>query len=266
MNLPVFQIDAFASTPFQGNPAAIVPLSAWLPDEVLQHIAQENNLAETAFFVPENDGYHLRWFTPTVEVRLCGHATLASAFVLFEHLGFSDSEIRFRTLSGTLLVQKTGKLLTLDFPLDTPGPSDLSNMHFEKGLGIPILDSCRGKDDYLVRIPSLSLLESLVPDLTFIRSLKGARGLIVTTPGENTDFASRCFYPATGVDEDAVTGSAHTLLAPYWAARLGKNTLSARQGGSRRGFLSCSVQGDRVKISGEAVTYLSGTIFLNATI
>ncbi len=263
MQLSIYQVDAFAEAAFQGNPAAVVPLDTWLPDAVLQQIAQENNLAETAYFIPSGEGYHLRWFTPTTEVRLCGHATLASAHVLFGHLGFAGSEIRFQTLSGTLRVWKSGSALQMDFPADEPGVSDLSTAFFAENLGLSVLDARRGKDDYLVRIASASELETLQPDLGFIRKLQGARGLIVTAPGEGTDIASRCFYPATGVDEDAVTGSAHTLLAPYWASLLGKNTLSARQGGSRRGFLTCSVHGDRVELSGKAVTYLSGTIYFS---
>ncbi len=263
MQLSIYQVDAFAEAAFQGNPAAVVPLEAWLPDVVLQQIAQENNLAETAYFVPSGEGYHLRWFTPTTEVRLCGHATLASAHVLFGHLGFAASEIRFQTLSGTLRVWKSGSSLQMDFPADGPGVSDLSAAFFTENLGISVLDARRGKDDYLVRISSASDLETLQPDLGFIRKLHGARGLIVTAPGDGTDIASRCFYPATGVDEDAVTGSAHTLLAPYWASLLGKKTLSARQGGNRRGFLTCSVNGDRVELSGKAVTYLSGTIYFS---
>lgn len=263
MQLSIYQVDAFADAAFQGNPAAVVPLESWLPDAILQQIAQENNLAETAYFVPSGDGYHLRWFTPTTEVRLCGHATLASAHVLFGHLGYAQSEIRFQTLSGTLRVWKSGVVLKMDFPADVPGPSDLSTSFFAENLGVSVLDARRGKDDYLVRIGSVSELDTLQADLGFIRRLQGARGLIVTAPGEGTDIASRCFYPATGVDEDAVTGSAHTLLAPYWASLLGKSTLSARQGGSRQGFLNCSISGDRVELSGKAVTYLSGTIYFN---
>jgi PhzF family phenazine biosynthesis protein len=263
MQLTIYQVDAFAEAVFQGNPAAVVPLETWPSDALMQSIAQENNLAETAFFARENDGYRLRWFTPATEVRLCGHATLASAHVLFEHLGFPENTVHFHTLSGTLSVTRSGGNLTLDFPLDMPVPLATPASFFEAALGLPILDICRGKDDILLRIASLDALEHFQPELGFIRNLEGARGLILTTRGDDTDFASRCFFPAVGVDEDAVTGSAHTLLAPYWAKILGKETLTARQGGSRRGFLKCRPTGNRVEISGKAVTYLTGTLHLS---
>ena len=262
MQRTIYQVDAFADAVFQGNPAAVVPLEKWPSDAFLQAIAQENNLSETAFFVRESDGYRLRWFTPPTEVRLCGHATLASAHVLFEHLGFPESVIHFHTLSGKLSVRRSGGNLTLDFPLDMPVPLTTPASFFESALGLPILGTCRGEDDILLHIESLEVLERFEPDLGFIRSLEGARGIILTAAGNETDFASRCFFPSFGVDEDAVTGSAHTLLAPYWAKILGKDNLTARQGGSRRGFLKCRPVGDRVEISGRAVTYLAGTIYL----
>ena len=262
MQLPIYQIDAFAEAVFQGNPAAVVPLEHWPPDDVLQSVAQENNLAETAFFARENGGYRLRWFTPATEVRLCGHATLASAHVLFEHLGFPEDVVHFHTLSGILSVSRSGGALSMDFPLDTPVPLATPATFFEAALGLSIVHACRGKDDILLHIASLEALERFEPELGFIRSLEDARGIILTASGHETDFASRCFFPAVGVDEDAVTGSAHTLLAPYWAKILGKENLTARQGGSRRGFLKCRPVGDRVEISGRAVTYLAGTIYL----
>lgn len=257
----IYQVDAFAEKVFQGNPAAVVPLETWLPDELLQAIAAENNLSETAYFVHKGDHYHLRWFTPTVEVRLCGHATLASAHVLFEHLGYPEREIRFQALAGELRVRKNGDLLTLDFPADPPAPANLDKTPFEQMLGTAVLDVQRGQDDILVRIGTQSELRTLTPDLNFIRNLPDARGLIITAPGESTDIASRCFFPAYGVDEDPVTGSAHTVLTPYWVKQLGKTRLTAVQGGNRIGFLECALMDDRVEISGKASTYLTGNIF-----
>ncbi len=258
--MTLYQIDAFAKAVFQGNPAAVVPLAEWLPDSVLQQIAAENNLSETAYFVDKGDHYHLRWFTPAKEVRLCGHATLASAYVLFEHLGYQGTEIRFLALAGELKVRKEGSLLVLDFPADFPEATDADPGLIELILGVKPLDMCQGLDDILVRIESKTALDALQPDFTLMRQLD-TRGLIVTTNGTDTDIASRCFFPTYGIDEDPVTGSAHTLLTPYWANILGRNSLTAVQGGARTGYLECALAGDRVKISGEAKTYLVGEIY-----
>ena len=259
LKMTLYQIDAFAKSVFQGNPAAVVPLAEWLPDELLQHIAAENNLSETAYFVDKGDHYHLRWFTPAKEVRLCGHATLASAHVLFEHLGYEGNEIRFQALAGELRVHKEGTRLVLDFPADFPKPGGADTELIERILGVQPLDMCHGLDDILVRIESKAALDGLQPDFALMRQLD-TRGLIVTTIGTDTDIASRCFFPTYGIDEDPVTGSAHTLLTPYWANILGRNTLTAVQGGARIGYLECALAGDRVNISGEAKTYLVGEI------
>lgn len=258
--LTIFQVDAFAEKVFEGNPAAVIPLSEWLPDDTLQAIAAENNLSETAYFINQGDHYHLRWFTPAKEVRLCGHATLASAHVLFEHLGFKEEEIVFKALGGTLKVRKQGNLYTMDFPADSFQESQDAALAME-ALGKPILDIVRGTDDLLVRINSEEELQSLEPDFPAIAKLP-YRGLIVTAPGKETDIASRCFYPAYGIDEDPVTGSAHTLLTPYWAKLLEQDSFSAVQGSIRKGFLRCAEKGDRVEISGPAKTYLKGIIFV----
>lgn len=258
--LTIFQVDAFAENTFEGNPAAVVPLEEWLSDDLLLKIAAENNLSETAFFIDRGDHYHLRWFTPAREVRLCGHATLASAHVLYHHLGFEGDQIRFKALAGELNVSLNSNLYTLDFPSDElQGYKDKERI--ERAIGSKVLDVARGTDDLLARVDSEETLLSLEPDLEAIRALD-ARGLIVTTAGTETDIASRCFFPAYGVDEDPVTGSAHTLLTPYWTHLLEQDTISAVQGKARKGFLRCRNLGDRVAISGPAQTYLKGVIFV----
>jgi len=260
MELTIYQVDAFAQAVFQGNPAAVIPLQEWLPDAVLQAIASENNLSETAYFIDHGDYLHLRWFTPATEVRLCGHATLASAHVLFQHLGYAKSVAVFKTLGGELTVKNESGKYVMDFPYDPP-QSLAPEVVIQEALKTPVLDYARGLDDYLVRIGSETELLALTPDLRLIASLP-ARGLIVTAPGTHTDIASRCFYPSFGIDEDPVTGSAHTLLTPYWTKILGKNEITALQGGPRQGHLHCSLHGDRVHLGGSAQTYLIGKIFI----
>ncbi|MBK9489192.1 MAG: PhzF family phenazine biosynthesis protein [Haliscomenobacter sp.] len=260
MELSIYQVDAFANAVFQGNPAAVVPLNAWLPDEVLQNIATENNLSETAYFVPEGEGYHLRWFTPAMEVRLCGHATLASAHVLFAHLGYNKASISFNTLGGNLLVRKVEDQYVMDFPTDEPQPFHVLR-NLEETLGVQILEMAKGTDDYLAMIESEEMLMALRPNFRRLSELK-TRGLIVTAPGTSTDIATRCFFPSFGIDEDPVTGSAHTLLTPFWAKKLGKTSISAIQGGARKGQLHCELKGDRVELMGKAQTYLIGKIWV----
>ncbi len=260
MQLSIYQVDAFANAIFQGNPAAIVPLETWLPDETLQNIAIENNLSETAYFVPDGENYHLRWFTPSTEVRLCGHATLASAHVLFAHLGYVKEQLNFNTLGGLLSVRRDGDHYVMDFPCDEPQPFHVLKS-LEHILGIQILEMVKGTDDYLALIESEAALTALQPNFRLLADLK-TRGLIVTAPGTTTDIASRCFFPNFGIDEDPVTGSAHTLLTPYWSKKLGKNSISAIQGGVRKGQLNCTLKGDRVELMGKAQTYLFGTIFI----
>lgn len=259
-SLPIFQVDAFAREVFQGNPAAVVPLEEWLPDTLLQAIAAENNLSETAYFVRRADHYHLRWFTPNKEVRLCGHATLASAHVLFTELGFTADTLRFHTLAGELRVSKQDIGYTLDFPSDPPYPIDPIPL-LDKALGITPHYIGQGSDDLLVQLDSAEQVERMTPDLSLIAQLP-ARGLIVTAAGRDTAIISRCFYPAYGVPEDPVTGSAHTVLTPYWANLLGSLSFSAQQGSARKGYLHCSLEGDRVRLAGEAITYLTGSILL----
>lgn len=260
MQLSIYQIDAFANQVFQGNPASVVPLDAWLPDETLQNIAIENNLSETAYFIQEGENYHLRWFTPSTEVRLCGHATLASAHVLFAHLGHPTSEITFNTLGGVLKVRREGDHYIMDFPTDEPQPFHVLRS-LEHILGIQIQEMVKGTDDYLALIESEEVLMALKPNFRLLADLK-TRGLIVTAPGTTTDIASRCFFPNFGIDEDPVTGSAHTLLTPYWSKKLGKTSITAIQGGIRKGQLQCNLKGDRVELMGKAQTYLQGSIWI----
>jgi PhzF family phenazine biosynthesis protein len=259
MQFTIYQVDAFAQKVFQGNPAAVVPLEEWLPDDLLRNIAAENNLSETAFFVKKADHYHLRWFTPAKEVRLCGHATLASAHVLFEHLGYSQKEIHFEVLAGTLKVRKDKNGYIMNFPADLTQDS-VEDIEWESIIGVPVLDAIRGTDDVLVRIANYDQLQTLQPNFRKIAALD-PRGLIVTTEGKATDVASRAFFPTYGIDEDPVTGSAHTFLTPYWSNILGKDQISFEQGGPRKGFLSTTLLGDRVELRGSAVSYLIGVIY-----
>lgn len=259
MKIPIYQVDAFTNQRFKGNPAAVCPLDSWLPDAVMQNIAQENNLAETAFIVSNWNEIEIRWFTPTVEVDLCGHATLASAYVLFHELGYAKDQINFLSpRSGSLTVSKNGSILSLNFPVDT-----LTELPVQAEHGIGLSRAPRkvfkGKTDYLFVYDTETEILVLQPDFEALKALD-VRGIIVTAPGQITDFVSRFFGPACGVNEDPVTGSAHTTLTPYWAGVLGKNELTARQVSQRTGDLTCKLLGDRVEIAGEAVLYLRGEI------
>ncbi|WP_345972037.1 PhzF family phenazine biosynthesis protein [Sulfurimonas diazotrophicus] len=259
MTIPLYQIDAFAAHIFEGNPAAVCPLETWMDDTMMQWIAAENNLAETAFFVKEAQGYRIRWFTPTTEVDLCGHATLAAAHVLFKHLGYRGESITFDSRSGPLHITSKGAYLALDFPseppLAVPVPPEIVTA-FEK----PPVEVLKGSD-YIVVFPDGEDLTKLTPDYAALRALD-LRGVCITARNERYDFVSRFFAPNFGIDEDPVTGSAHTQLTPYWAKRLGKRTLHARQVSPRGGELRCELAGTRVIISGRAVTYLTGSISL----
>lgn len=259
MKIPIYQVDAFTYERFKGNPAAVCPLDSWLPDAVMQNIAAENNLAETAFIVPARNEYEIRWFTPTVEVDLCGHATLASAYVLFNELSFGGDQINFIShRSGPLSVTKIGTILALNFPVDTLSELPLSPA-FAIGLSEAPVKVFKGKTDYLFVYNSEAEILALQPDFEALKA-HPVRGIIVTAPGETTDFVSRFFGPACGVNEDPVTGSAHTTLTPYWSSVLGKTELTARQLSHRTGDLNCKLLGDRVEIAGEAVLYLRGEI------
>jgi PhzF family phenazine biosynthesis protein len=260
VKIRLIQVDAFTDKVFKGNPAAVCPLDQWLPEELMQQIAMENNLAETAFYVQRGDHFSIRWFTPEVEVDLCGHATLATAFVIFNVDHFPGSTLEFDSRSGLLRVLKDGDFLTLDFPadelLESSAPEELL-----EGLGKKPLEIYRGKTDYMLVYSSAEQIRQLKPNMMQIADVK-ARGIIVTAPGEEVDFVSRFFAPQSGIAEDPVTGSAHTTLVPYWAARLRRDELTARQLSRRGGWLRCRLAGTRVEISGQARAYLMGEIEL----
>lgn len=259
MKLPIYQVDAFATKVFEGNPAAVCPLNEWLSDEVMQNIAMENNLSETAFFVNQGESYRLRWFTPETEVDLCGHATLASAHVLFEHLGYEEEVIRFGSNSGELRVQKDGDRLVMDFPTSELEESEVPS-ELEEALGALPTELFRA-DDYLYIVDSEQQIRALDPDFRLLKQVN-TRGIIITAPSEEFDFVSRFFAPAVGIDEDPVTGSAHTMLAPYWSKRLGKDKLIGRQISKRGGTVYCHQKGDRVELGGEARTFMKGQIII----
>jgi predicted PhzF superfamily epimerase YddE/YHI9 len=258
--IPIYQVDAFTSRLFSGNPAAVCPLEKWLPDEQMQSIAAENNLAETAFFVPDGDGrYRLRWFTPQVEVDLCGHATLASAFIVLNDLTSGANSVRFETKSGTLMVSREGDLFSLDFPARPPLPCDPCPGLLSAVGGRP--ESVLAADDYLLIYRSEEEVRALKPKMDGLMNIDRF-AVIVTAPGQQVDFVSRFFAPAKGVPEDPVTGRAHCTLIPYWSKRLEKPKLHALQVSPRGGELFCEDRGDRVIISGRAVRFLEGTLCL----
>ena len=266
MSQRIYQVDAFTDTVFAGNPAAVMPLDIWLPDATLQDLAAENNLAETAFFVPEGqEGYRLRWFTPTTEVDLCGHATLASAYVIMSILRPGTERVEFATqVAGNLTVTRRGDLYTLDFPArpaERPGEDqDTVRADLAAALGGPAPSDLLTARDYMVVYDDAASIASLKPDMGALSRLD--RGVLVTAPGSDVDFVSRFFAPHHGIPEDPVTGSTHCTLVPYWAERLGRTELSARQLSARGGQLWCELRGDRVMISGKAILYMEGTVYL----
>lgn len=261
--IKIYQIDAFTDKLFSGNPAAVCILDKWLPDDLMQSIGNENNLAETAFVVPNGKDFEIRWFTPTTEVDLCGHATLASGFVLFNLLNYPDSLIRFYSpRSGLLIVSKKEEMLYLDFPTDTLELISGKQNIIENCIGIKPIELYKGKTDFIALIDSENKLQNLQPDFKEISKLK-ARGLIVTAKGDNVDFVSRFFAPQSGINEDPVTGSAHTSLLPLWSKKLGKSNMIANQLSKRGGQLIGEFNNDRCLIGGKARLYLTGEIKLD---
>jgi len=261
MKIPLFQIDAFSDRVFAGNPAAVCPLDQWLDEPVLQAIAAENNLSETAFIVCSGEAYEIRWFTPQQEVDLCGHATLASGFVVLRELEPERQAVTFSSKSGPLGVQKQGGRLMMSFPVRPPAscppPAGL-----EAGLGRKPSEVLWAANKYLAVYNGAAEIQALTPDFERLRQLE-CHGVIVTAPGEGTvDFVSRYFAPQVGIPEDPVTGSAHCTLVPYWAERLDKTQVHARQVSARSGDLFCELKGEAVLIAGEAIKYLEGTIYL----
>ena len=258
MKIRMYQVDAFTEKVFGGNPAAVCILQDPLSDELMQKIAAENNLAETAFVIKTNDSYRIRWCTPKVEVDLCGHATLASAHVLFNHLNHPEKTIRFASRSGVLDVRKENHMLVLNFPADIIQRSCLPNNIIES-MGMAPVEIHKGKTDFLLVYENQRQIEMLDPDFAGL-SKSTVRGIIATAKGSESDFVSRFFAPKVGINEDPVTGSAHTTLIPYWSARLGKKEMTAIQLSERRGYLECKDLGNRVEIGGNAVTFMVGEI------
>jgi len=259
MELELFQVDAFTDQVFKGNPAAVIPLPQWLSDDQLQAIAAENNLSETAYFIKQNNDYSIRWFTPQAEVDLCGHATLASAFVLFNHLNYSTDTITFHSKSGPLIVKHEADTYSMDFPAQPAMLSDIPEP-VKHAFNQPI-KACLKSVDYIFVFEDEQAIRELTVDLSKLKQLD-LRGVVVTARSGNYDFVCRCFAPKYGIDEDPVTGSAYTQLAPYWAEVLSKNELRAAQLSFQGGELGCVLKGDRVMITGNAVLYLKGTVFI----
>ncbi len=259
MKLPLYQVDAFTSRLFGGNPAAVVLLDEWLPVETMAAVAAENNLAETAYVIPRTDVSPLRWFTPTLEIDLCGHATLATADVLFRHVFPSLDRLTFSTQqSGNLIVTRNGEMLTLDFPAKPGQRVDVTEA-MTRALGVRACEAYRARD-LMVVVGSAAEVRALEPDMRLLAALDDF-AVMVTAPGDgDVDFVSRFFAPKAGIDEDPVTGSAHCTMTPYWATRLGRTTLTAKQLSPRGGELVCELRGDRVLMSGRAVEYLRGEI------
>lgn len=257
MEISLYQIDAFTSELFKGNPAAVCPLNKWLPEEIMQSIAAENNLSETAFFVPKANGFHIRWFTPVSEVDLCGHATLATAYVLFDILGYERNKVEFDSRSGILAVTKASGWLVMDFPAQPPVPCDTPKEIIRAFTARPI--ECLKSEDLIVVFESENDIESADPDFELLKKLD-LRGVAITAKSTRYDFVARFFAPKFGIPEDPVTGSAYTQLVPYWASKTGLKKFSVKQVSSRGGELRCEIAGDRVFISGKAVKYLEGKI------
>lgn len=259
MAIKIYQVDSFTDKLFSGNPAAVCPLDEWLDDKILQNIAAENNLSETAFFVKKEEIFHLRWFTPKIEVDLCGHATLAAAYVLFKLMNYENNKIVFESFSGNLVVTKTDELITLDFPSARPRKIEMTDKYFncinkipqEVQLNSKLMFVLKNEDEVRNAVPNFEAISELESD-----------GLIITAHGNKVDFVSRYFAPHAGIPEDPVTGSAHTILTPYWSEKLNKKKLYARQLSERGGSLICEDFGERIKISGKAVLYSVGEIYL----
>ena len=260
MKLTLYQIDAFTSKLFGGNPAAVIPLDNWLADELMQNVAMENNLSETVFFVPAaNSDYEIRWFTPTIEINLCGHATLASAFVLYNFLNYKHPKVVFHSKSGKLEIEKRAELYVMDFPAWKPQPIEEYPAHLAESLGVEEIAGVFKHRDLLVQLKKQEDVENAKPDFTAIKKM--GEKIILTAPGANgVDFVSRFFAPTAGINEDPVTGSAHSQLIPFWSEKLNKKKMHAKQLSHRGGELWVGLWGDRVTIAGQCVFYMKGEI------
>ncbi|GAX60977.1 phenazine biosynthesis protein [Candidatus Scalindua japonica] len=261
MELDLYQIDTFTDRVFKGNPAAVIPLESWLPENTMQSIAQENNLSETTFFVPTDNGFHIRWFTPETEVDLCGHATLAAAYVLLNLFDYKKERVEFESKSGNLTVFQKDGWLVMDFPAQSPIPCNIPDAIVKAFGRTPI--ECLQAEDYTVVFENESEVLSIKPDMVYLKKLD-LRGVIITSRSKKYDFVSRFFAPNFGIDEDPVTGSAHTQLTPYWSGKLGKTKMEVKQISRRGGELVCELHNDRVLISGKAVKFLEGKIELKS--
>jgi PhzF family phenazine biosynthesis protein len=263
MNYTLYQVDAFTDKLFGGNPAAVIPLTEWIDDDLMQQLAMENNLSDTALFVPSakpDADYEIRWFTPVLEINLCGHATLASAYILFNKLGFANKTIRFHCKSGILSVTKKDDILQMDFPAWKPEPTANDYTELIKALGNLPVEGIYKKRDILVEFANEEMVRDCEPDFTLLK--KTGEKVIITSKGNEVDFVSRFFAPTAGIDEDPVTGSAHSQLIPFWSGKTGKNVLRARQLSKRGGELWCEHLGERVLMGGKCVFYMKGEIEL----
>lgn len=256
----IFQVDAFNNAVFKGNPAAVCPLEKWISDELMQAIAEENNLSETVFFVKNENSFDIKWFTPTCEIDLCGHATLAAAHIIFSELNFKEKQLEFNSKSGKLTVTKSENWYTLNFPSEEFTEIETPDF-LKQALNVPVLKTFTGKWKLLVELENEAVIKNLNPNFHLLTQLESS-GIIVTAKGDTADFVSRFFAPKIGINEDPVTGSAHTLLIPYWAKKLHKTKLEAVQLSKRTGILKCEYLNDRVEMSGQAVTYLKGQLIL----
>ena len=261
MKLPIYQVDAFTDKLFGGNPAAVIPLIKWIDESQMQKIAMENNLADTAFFVAKGEEFEIRWFTPVAEINLCGHATLATAFVLYSILGYNKPSITFNSKSGALVVSKSSNLFSMNFPSWMPEQTDDYPEGLKEMLGVNEIFAVYKHRDLLVLLNNEDDVKNAAPD--FFKIKKTGLKIIITAPGKEVDFVSRFFSPANGIDEDPVTGSAHVQLTPFWSKRLNKKNMQARQLSARGGFLQVAQNGDRVTIAGNAVFYMKGEIDLH---
>ena len=256
MKLTLFQVDAFTNKLFGGNPAAVVPLQNWIDDELMQNLAMENNLAETVFFVPDGDEFYIRWFTPVLEINLCGHATLASSFVLYNFLGYDKPKIIFNSKSGKLVVEKKGDSFFMDFPSWKPEKADVYPDDLEESLGVKEIVAVYKYRDLLVELNAEEDVKNAKPDFTVLKDI--GEKIIITAPGKKHDFVSRFFAPVAGIDEDPVTGSAHSQLIPFWSEKLNKSVMQAKQLSQRGGEIYCEQKGERVIMGGEGVFYMRG--------
>jgi PhzF family phenazine biosynthesis protein len=258
MKLKLYQVDAFTNKLFGGNPAAVIPLEKWIDDKLMQQLGMENNLSETVFFVPKGPDFEIRWFTPAVEINLCGHATLASAYILFNVLGYNKPTITFHSKSGPLKVSRDGDLIKLDFPSWKPERITEYPDELLASLGHPEIAGVYRYRDYLVELTDEEAVRKIEPDFTLMK--KAGEKIIITAPGKEVDFVSRFFAPTAGVDEDPVTGSAHSQLIPFWSYKLGKDSMQAKQLSKRGGDIYCEQKGDRVIMGGQCVFYMTGEI------